>query len=51
MAEVKKDCFGYDKKRNKCKALNSLYCQNEECKFYKTDKQLQKDRDKCKWDP
>lgn len=45
MAEVKKDCFGYDKvRKNACRALTSLYCANEECKFYKTDKQLAEER-------
>lgn len=34
-----KHCFGYiDKKRHKsCYCLNKLYCQNKECKFYRTN--------------
>lgn len=38
---VRKDCFGYDarcevRKKARCTALNNLYCENENCKFYKT---------------
>lgn len=30
------DCYAYDKLRsNNCKALSSLYEDNEKCKFYK----------------
>lgn len=38
---VRKDCFGYDarcgaRKKDRCTALNNLYCETENCKFYKT---------------
>ncbi len=38
---VRKDCFGYDarcevRKKARCTALNNLYCENENSKFYKT---------------
>lgn len=38
---VRKDCFGYDarcgvRKKARCTALNNLYCESENCKFYKT---------------
>lgn len=29
MKEVKKDCFAYDKDRNKCHVLKRLYCETE----------------------
>lgn len=34
---IKKDCFAFiEKNRHQgCRALNKLYCKNEECKFYK----------------
>ena len=32
---TKKDCYAY--KKNKCYALNDLYCKNRECKFYRND--------------
>ena len=35
---VKTDCFAYAKLedgREVCRALNALYCKEEECKFYK----------------
>lgn len=40
------DCFAYDGKFKKCRALNNLYCKNEVCEFYKTKEQLVKER-KC----
>lgn len=43
--EVKKDCFGYSG-RCKCNALKQMYCNIEECKFYKTIEQFEKDRRK-----
>ena len=41
--EVKKDCFGYCEEKNDCKALRSLYCASEKCRFYKTKKQYVKE--------
>lgn len=34
--EVKEDCIMYSKVKEDCTALNDLYCQKENCKFYKT---------------
>lgn len=34
--EIKKDCKCYDVLKNECKGLNKLYCEIEECKFYKS---------------
>lgn len=37
---TKKDCFGYTENKEghkKCYGLKNLYCQNEECEFYRTD--------------
>ena len=31
----KKDCFAYQK--NKCYALNGMYCANGKCRFYRND--------------
>lgn len=47
---VKTDCFAYcehtiangnfvSREKGTCGALNALYCENEECKFYKSKKQ------------
>lgn len=33
---VMEDCFAYRADVNNCGALNKLYCECEECKFYKT---------------
>lgn len=38
--EVKKDCFAYDKRNNRCKALKETFCKYEECAFYKTKEEL-----------
>lgn len=46
--EVQTDCFGYDNKRNNCKALNALYCANEKCRFYKTKQQYPKELEEDK---
>ena len=45
MAGVKKDCFAYNEKlvNRSCTALRELYCAKEECKFYKTKEQYQKE--------
>lgn len=40
------DCFSYDKSFKKCRALDKLYCKNENCKFYKSDKQYKKENEK-----
>ncbi len=37
------DCFAYDKTFKKCRALDSLYCKNENCKFYKSKRQHAKE--------
>lgn len=33
--EPKKDCFGWDKTRNRCTVLRETYCKIEQCGFYK----------------
>lgn len=38
MANIKTDCFAYREGR-KCNALSKLYCEFENCKFYKTKQQ------------
>ena len=51
--EVKKDCFGFDKTKNSCKALKELYCKSEKCRFYKNKEQYRKEmknsREDCEW--
>lgn len=46
MFEVKKDCFAYDETKvsdkDRCKALNELYCRKENCRFYKKSKNNKK---------
>lgn len=44
---VRKDCFGYDarcgaRKTDRCTALTKLYCATEECKFYKTKEEYER---------
>ena len=41
---IKNDCFAI--KGNKCIALKELYCRYEECGFYKTKLQYNKDIEK-----
>lgn len=41
---AKKDCFGYCKEKNTCSVLDKLYCKKENCRFYKTKKQFEKDQ-------
>lgn len=31
----KESCVFYDRRMNRCRALRRLYCQEEECSFYK----------------
>lgn len=47
MAEVKRDCFAYrkTKKDEQCNVLLKLYCREENCKFYKTEEQLNRERE------
>lgn len=35
---VKKDRILYDEKQGRCRGLKALYCRNEDCAFYKTEK-------------
>ena len=44
---VKRDCFGFDarcgaRKTDRCTALTKLYCATEECKFYKTKEEYER---------
>lgn len=43
MAEVKTDCFGYNKKVCACTVLTQTFCKKEECSFYKTKEQYLED--------
>lgn len=39
MEQIKKDCFAYSKNSEcGCSALKRLYCKEEHCKFYKTER-------------
>lgn len=33
--KLQEDCFAYQQKTDRCMALKSLYCKNENCSFYK----------------
>lgn len=35
MAEIRKDCILYSESKNDCIGLKKLYCQEEDCNFYK----------------
>lgn len=37
MPKVNEDCFAYDKKKKKCRALKELECAKNECRFYKNN--------------
>lgn len=39
---IKEDCFAYKKDKAECNCLKELYCEKENCKFYKTRKELKK---------
>lgn len=43
---IKKDCFAYI--NGNCLALKKLYCEKEECGFYKQHKDRLKDEDELK---
>ena len=43
-SSVKTDCFAYGRLNNKCSILTATYCQQEECKFYKTKIEFEKGR-------
>ncbi len=50
-AGIKEDCFAYNGDKSKtipCTALNDLYCKNEECKFYKSKEQREKEINEAK---
>lgn len=43
---IKENCFGFDarcgvRKDNRCTALDKLYCEYEECKFYKSKERFE----------
>lgn len=42
---IRKDCFAYRVKNGKdtCQALIKLYCQKENCKFYKNKEQFDRE--------
>ncbi len=44
---VRRDCFGFDaccgaRKTDRCSALTKLYCAIEDCKFYKTKEEYER---------
>ena len=38
--DIKVDCFAYNSKANKCECLNKVYCEFEDCKWYKPNTEL-----------
>lgn len=40
------DCFAYNASHEKCMVLYKTYCLYEECKFYKTQKQIEEQNKK-----
>lgn len=45
---MKEKCFAYDSEKGNCSVLKKLYCKKENCRFYKTKKQLLEDMSKLK---
>lgn len=43
---IKEDCMHY--KNNECDCLNEVYCEYERCNFYKTKKEDDKIKAKCR---
>lgn len=43
MAKVKEDCFGINPRTNMCKVLKITVCEKEDCPFYKTRRQYEKE--------
>lgn len=41
--KVKTDCFGFNSKTGRCKALLTTVCEVKDCPFYKTMEQFQKE--------
>lgn len=44
---VRRDCFGFDgccgaRKTDRCTALTKLYCVTENCKFYKSKEEYER---------
>ena len=44
---VRRDCFGFDaccgtRKTDRCSVLIKLYCATEDCKFYKTKEEYER---------
>lgn len=39
---IKEDCFAYERDKHECKCLNELYCENENCKFYKRKEEIKR---------
>lgn len=37
---IEKDCFAYNNHRNKCEALDSLYCKKGNCNFYRSNREI-----------
>lgn len=37
--KLQEDCFAYQKKTDRCMALKSLYCKNENCSFYRKNQE------------
>ena len=37
---IKTDCFAFDKEKQECKCLKELYCDKENCKFYKSKEEI-----------
>ncbi len=46
MAEIKTDCFGYNKAAKKCTIMTETICRKSNCTFYKTREQAKKDADR-----
>lgn len=43
MNKINTDCIFYDKEKNDCTALKTIYCFSEKCGFYKPSREYNKD--------
>lgn len=47
MGKPAMDCFAFNAEKFECQGLISLFCMEEKCKFYKTEKQILKEQTKA----
>lgn len=43
---IKEDCFAFRKEKQECNCLRELYCNQEECRFYKSREKVKEEKEK-----